>query len=130
MNRNNPVAESHGDLILGKNVVIDPVSAIIQELHYFGANVILVYTKVLIRCSELSCPLPNIPEHPSVQISHKTLGEDMLEAELSPHRPFDCPLDTELFKFIELSTGGNCGNQKTLLLIFIQRCLTIRGVEV
>jgi len=130
MNRNNSVAESHRDFIFGKHSVIDPISAIVQELLHFGANLILVYPKVLIRRSKSSSPPPNLPKHPLVQFLRKIVGEYLLETKLSLHRPFDGLFDAKLFEFVKLTTCRDGGDQEAFLLIFIQRCLTIWVIEI
>jgi len=130
MDRDNAMTQSDGDFIFAENCVVNPVSAIVEHVPEFDSNLILVDTKILVRGAELSCPLPYISKHPLVQFPDKILSENLPEVELSRHRPFDCPLDAELFKFIKLSTCGYRGDEKTFLLIFIQRCLTIRDIEI
>jgi len=77
------MTESYGDFILAEDCVINPVSAIIQQILEFDANPILVDTKVLVRGAELSGPLPNIRKHFLVQFLRKILTENLLEIELS-----------------------------------------------
>jgi hypothetical protein len=130
MDRDYPVAEPDGCLILVEHPVLNPVSAVVEELLYLGANLTFIHSKVLVRCPKLSRPLPDIPEHPLMQFHQKILGQYLAEVGLSLHRPFDGLLDAKLFEFVELASGRDGGDQEPFLLIFVQRRLAVCIFEI
>jgi len=71
VNPDQPVMQSHGCLIWLEGCVVAPVSYVIDQLSGLDSDPVRCDADILFCAAVRSCPLPDIPEHFSVQSESK-----------------------------------------------------------
>ena len=109
--------------------VVQPESSIVKCNPHTFRYAVRLPTKIAFRLPITPRPLPNLVEHPSVQLATKHIGQQIRTTEHgASHRPDPCCIDVQTFCLIQLSTRGETWAQFQPLVI-CQRGLAIKASE-
>lgn len=126
MNEDQSVMEAHGQLVLRKSFVFDPISSVVDDLVQFGLDAIALNAEIAFGRAIIASPSPNTIKHAAVKSLEKGFVKDR-------PLPSECPAiglgDIPLFQFIEFAAQGNVRRNERLSFLGGQGRCVIIGIE-
>ena len=116
--------KAHGQFVRRAGLVLTPEPCVRDQLPDLLANFELVHADVLVRSTNGSRPLPDIAEHPTVELVKEILGHDIdsLASLKGPSLgPLETQVDVGLLQLIEFSTGAHVELTQAFGLVRIER---------
>ncbi len=77
MDRDEAMAESHGDLVRRIRLVLDPISRVVDRLLHLGGDLMGVDADVPGSKTILPGPTPDVAKHPAMQLSQESAVQNV-----------------------------------------------------
>src|SRR5579859_434328 len=127
VNPNQAMAEAHGDFVKREGAIFNPSAGIIEEDAELRCDVPWLHADVARGRPELARPLPNLAEHPLVELAKERFFEHVAPAG-------ECPgvgiVDPDLLDLIDLPPQRDvAGYQRVAFLRCERGCSILFGVD-